>query len=85
MARKNGRRGRPKLRTESHVIAELSANFLERRVLKRRHQYVRMPAPEYGNDGWMWHFSDEGFPEDGHVYFQLKAKQSQFAFRSKTN
>jgi len=73
MVRKKGRYGRPKLRTESHVIAELSVNFLERRVLKRRHQYVRMPAPEYGIDGWMWHFSAEGYPEDGHVYFQLKA------------
>ena len=40
MARKKGRYARPKLRTESHVIAELSVNFLERRVLKRRHQYV---------------------------------------------
>ena len=73
MARRKGSGGRPKLRTESHVIAELSVNFLERRVLKRRHQYVRMPAPEYGIDGWMWHFSAEGYPEDGHVYFQLKA------------
>ena len=73
MARKKGRFGRPKMRTESHVIAELSVNFLERRVLKRSHQYVRMPAPEYGIDGWMCHFSAEGFPEDGHVFFQLKA------------
>ncbi len=73
MARKKGNRGHPKLRTESHVIAELSVNFLERRVLKRRHKYVRMPAPEYGIDGWMFHFSTEGYPEDGHVYFQLKA------------
>ncbi len=65
MAGKKGRGGRAKLRTESHVIAELSVNFLERRVLRRRHQYVRMPAPEYGIDGWMWHFSAEGYPEDG--------------------
>ncbi len=73
MPRKKANRGRPKLRTESQVIAELSVNFLERKVLRRKHQFVRMPAPEYGIDGWMFHFSTEGYPEDGHVFFQLKA------------
>ncbi len=74
MARK--KRRRPKVRDQSHIIADLSVNFLERKVLQRGHQLVRMPAPEYGIDAWMYHFSPEGYPENGHVFFQLKATNS---------
>ena len=73
MARRKKSVIRRKLRTREHVIAELSLNFLERKVLQRRHQLHRMPAPEYGIDAWMFHFSPEGHTESGHVFFQLKA------------
>lgn len=63
-----------KLRTRSHVIAEMSVNFLERKVLTRGHQLFRMPQPEYGTDAIMFHFTPpDGAFENGQVQFQAKA------------
>lgn len=65
--------GNRKRRTREHVIAEMSVNFLERKVLQRGHQLFRMGQVEYGIDAIMYHFGQEGGLENGHVQFQLKA------------
>jgi hypothetical protein len=66
--------GTRKRRTRGHIIADLSVNFLERQVLQRGHQLLRVPQPEYGTDAIMNHFSpDTGEIENGRVEFQLKA------------
>jgi hypothetical protein len=51
----------------------MGVNFLERQVLRRNHQLVRVPQPEYGTDAIMFHFSPEGEIENGQVQFQVKA------------
>ena len=43
-------RGRRKCRPREHVIADMGFNFLERQVLRRGHQLVKVPQPEYGTD-----------------------------------
>jgi len=66
--------GLRKRRTREHVIEEMSANFLERKVLQRGHLLVRAPQREYGWDATMFHFSPEsGEIENGEVRIQLKA------------
>lgn len=62
-----------KRRTRQHVIEEQSVNFLERQVLRRGHQLLRRGQREYGCDATMYHFSPEGFVENGEVRFQCKA------------
>lgn len=62
-----------KRRTRSHVIEERSLNYLERQVLARNHQLHRASQREYGWDATMFHFSDEGFIENGEIRFQVKA------------
>lgn len=62
-----------KRRTREHVIADISVNFLERKVLSRSHQLFRMPQPEYGTDAIMFHFAPDGAFENGQVQFQAKA------------
>jgi len=37
-----------KRRIREHVIEEMSANFLERKVLQRGHMLVRAPQRKYG-------------------------------------
>lgn len=66
-------RGPRKRRVREHVIAEMSVNFLERQILRRSHQLVRIPQPEYGLDAMMTHFADSGEIENGVVFFQAKA------------
>jgi Domain of unknown function (DUF4365) len=62
-----------KRRTRQHVIEEQSVNFLERQALRRGHQLLRPSQREYGWDATMYHFSPEGFVENGEVRFQCKA------------
>jgi len=62
-----------KRRTRQHVIEELGVNFLERQVLRRRHQLQRPSLREYGWDAVMFHFSPDGSVENGEVRFQVKA------------
>lgn len=68
-------KGKRKRRTREH-IAEMSVNCLERQVLRRGHQLLRMPQPEYGVDAIMLHFAKTGEVEDGQLFFQLKATDS---------
>jgi hypothetical protein len=55
------------------VIADLSQNFLEHKVLLRGH-ILRRPEQDYGVDAVMFHFDEKtGQIENGEVRFQLKA------------
>ncbi len=65
-------KGGRKRRTRSHVIEDLSFNFVERKVLARSHMLVRAPQREYGWDATMFHFSPSGEIENGEVRIQLK-------------
>jgi hypothetical protein len=61
-----------KVRTPEHVIADLSYNFLERKVLQRGH-WLDAPRNDYGIDATMFHHNERGEVENGEVRFQLKA------------
>jgi hypothetical protein len=61
-----------KVRTVDHVIADLSYNFLERKVLQRGH-WLDSPRNDYGIDATMFHHNQRGEVENGEVRFQLKA------------
>lgn len=63
-----------KVRTREHVIADLSYNFLERKVLQRGH-WLDAPNNDYGVDAIMFHHNDRGEIENGEVRFQLKATE----------
>src|SRR5688572_24993994 len=65
--------GKRKRRTREHVIAALSVNFLERKILERGHKLDRPSEMEYGIDATMFHFAEDGATENGEVRFQLKA------------
>lgn len=65
-------RGRKSQRTRGHIIADLSFNYLERRVLLRGHALARV-IPDYGIDAVMFTYSDSGEIENGDIRFQLKA------------
>lgn len=72
MRRSSRGRGRRKQRTRAHVIADLSQNYLEHKVLLRGH-ILRRPEQDYGVDAVMFHFDEDGRIENGEVRFQLKA------------
>lgn len=72
MGKGSRRRARRKQRTRAHVIADLSQNFLEHKVLLCGH-IVRRPEHDYGVDAVMFHFDEQGQIENGEVRFQLKA------------
>ena len=61
-----------KVRTREHVIADLSYNYLERKVLGRGH-WLDAPRNDYGIDATMFHHNERGEIENGEVRFQLKA------------
>lgn len=63
-----------KLRTREHVIADLSYNFLERKVIERGH-WLDAPMNDYGIDATMFHHNLKGEIENGEVRFQLKATE----------
>jgi len=69
-----------KLRTPEHVIADLSYNFLERKVLERGH-WLDAPQNDYGIDAIMFHHNERGEVENGEVRFQLKATSKLKASR----
>lgn len=61
-----------KIRTVEHVMADLSYNHLERKVLQRGH-WIDAPRNDYGIDATMFHHDSRGEFENGEVRFQLKA------------
>ncbi|MCG8583245.1 MAG: DUF4365 domain-containing protein [Pirellulales bacterium] len=72
-----------KIRTPEHVAADLSYNFLERKVLQRGH-WLDAPRNDYGIDATMFHHSRRGEVENGEVRFQLKAKNKLATSRDGT-
>lgn len=70
------RNARRKERPRSRIIADMSINFLERKVLRRGHRLIRIPE-ELDNDGtdafMRTHHPATTFVEPGQVDFQLKA------------
>lgn len=65
---------RRKTRTRSHIIEDISENYLERNVLLKGH-VLRRPKRDYGIDVSMFHFDETGQIENGEVRFQLKATE----------
>ena len=67
--------GTRKLRPRSRVIADMSLNFLERKVLCCGHRLIRIPEEnDDGTDAFMrTHRPDTTEVETGQVDFQLKA------------
>lgn len=64
-----------KRRTREHVIADLSANHVERLALA--HSYsVEQTRHDYGIDLLIFTYSDKGYMENGHIEVQLKATES---------
>lgn len=68
----NGHRPR-KHRPRSHVIADLSINYLERYIFLCGHSRVPGHAADYGIDLVMWPHGADGIYENGEVKFQVKA------------
>jgi hypothetical protein len=71
MARRRGAAER-KCRTREHVLADLSANFVERQALLCGFA-VNRSAQDYGIDLTVQTFNRRGEVENGWVLFQLKA------------
>lgn len=67
--------GPRKRRTRQHVIADLSVHYVEGFILEEGHTAQRFGS-EYSYDLLMHPFDEEGYPEPGSVYFQLKAAES---------
>ncbi len=64
-----------KQRTRAHVIASLSANFVERVFLVKGHTVVRTEE-DYGIDLAVLTHDSNGFVEAGSIAIQLKATDS---------
>ena len=64
-----------KQRTREHVLADLSANHVERIALRCGFVVQRL-SPDYGLDLEVITFDEHGFREDGVLWMQLKATDS---------
>lgn len=64
-----------KRRVRSHIIADLSANHVERHALLSGHAIDRVRS-DYGVDLILWTFNRGGEVESGQVFLQLKATDS---------
>jgi hypothetical protein len=71
-----GRRNHPrKRRTRQHVIAELSANYVQRYIVRSNFTFQTLGS-DYGYDLLMFTFDYQGYAEEGYVGIQLKATDS---------
>lgn len=61
-----------KRRTPEHVVADMSVNFLERRVLECG-WVMEVMRSDYGIDAAIITFTPEGYVEPGLVYVQVKS------------
>src|SRR5438045_1479669 len=64
-----------KRRTRQHIIADLSVHYVEGFVLQEGHTAQRL-GTDYSYDLLLRTFDEEGYPEPGMVYIQLKAAES---------
>lgn len=62
-----------KQRTREHIIEDLSFNHIERHVLHAGYVLRRVSQNDYGNDGTIDTFNEQGEPENLYIYFQLKS------------
>ena len=67
--------GPRKQRTRSHIIADLSAHHVEGFILEQGHTAQRLGS-DYSYDLLLRTFDEEGYPEPGLVYIQLKAAET---------
>jgi hypothetical protein len=63
-----------KTRTREHVIADLAVNHVERQVLLRGFTLERI-VHDYGLDLVGFTYNADGEPEEGAIYFQVKATE----------
>lgn len=63
-----------KRRTREHVIADQSANFVERFIIDEGHTAQRLEK-DYGYDLLLFTFDDRGYAEPGVAFLQLKAAE----------
>jgi hypothetical protein len=67
--------GPRKRRTRQHVIADLSANHVERFIIEEGHTAQRLGS-DYGYDLVLFTHDQQGFIEPGSLFIQLKAAES---------
>jgi hypothetical protein len=67
--------GPRKQRTRQHVIADLSVHHVEGFILEEGHTAQRLSS-DNSYDLLLRTFDEEGYPESGLVYLQLKAAES---------
>src|SRR3989442_443288 len=67
--------GPRKQRTRQHVIADLSAHYVEGFILEEGHTAQRLSS-DYSYDLLLRTFDEGGYAESGLVYIQLKAAES---------
>jgi hypothetical protein len=68
-------KGLRKRRTRQHVIADLSAHYVEGFALEEGHTTQRLSS-DYSYDLLLRTFDEEGYAEPGMVFIQLKAAES---------
>jgi hypothetical protein len=61
-----------KRRTRGHIIEDLGFNHVERQVLLAGYT-VQEITQDYGYDGFIQTFEDNGEVESGYIFFQLKS------------
>jgi Domain of unknown function (DUF4365) len=64
-----------KRRTRQHVIADLSVNHVERFILDAGHTVQRL-TPDYGYDLLLFTYDEQGYPDPGMAFMQLKAAET---------
>ena len=62
-----------KQRTRQHIIEDLGFNHIERHILKAGYTVHRYARNDYGLDGEIHTFTDEGETEPINIQFQLKS------------
>ena len=62
-----------KQRTREHIIEDLGFNHIERHVLHAGYVLRRISPNDYGNDGTIETFNEQGEAENLYIFFQLKS------------
>lgn len=72
-----------KQRTREHIIEDLGFNHVERQVLLAGYVMNRIYQGDYGYDGTINTFHDNGEAENLFIYFQLKSTDNIHLSKSK--
>lgn len=73
-----------KRRTRTHIIADLGFNYVERQVLLAGHTVERI-IYDYGYDGYMQTFNDNGEVEGNNIFMQIKSTDNLQLSEEKKN